>query len=243
MKIIKLNAIDSTNSFLKGLIQESTLENYTVVVTKQQTKGRGQQESKWLSEPHKNLTFSLFLRFSNFKITQKKYLNFAISLAVFVILSEKKTPKLSIKWPNDILSANKKICGLLIENSIKGNKIQSAVIGIGVNVNQEKFPNVLKNVTSLKIETHKNHDLEVLLKLCVDKIKEKVTLLSACKFKELEESYLKVLYKKEIPSMFKKKDGTLFMGKITGISKEGNLLIELEDESVKEFGLKEVRFI
>ena len=163
MKIIKLNAIDSTNSFLKELAQNSTLENYTTVVAKQQKNGRGQQENKWLSKPFKNLTFSIYLKFSDLKITDKKQLNFAISLAIFEVLFNKKTPKLSIKWPNDILSANKKICGILIENSIKGHFIKNAVVGIGINVNQEHFSDTIKNVTSLKNETNKEFNLDELL--------------------------------------------------------------------------------
>jgi len=109
MKIIKLDATDSTNSFLKNLSQSSTLENLTVVVTQDQTKGRGQQDSSWISEPYKNLTFSTLISLNDVKIDQRRYLNFAISLALYKVLFDKKTPKLSIKWPNDILSANKKI--------------------------------------------------------------------------------------------------------------------------------------
>ena len=242
MKIIKLNAIDSTNSFLKELAQNSTLENYTTVVAKQQKNGRGQQESKWLSKPFKNLTFSVFLKFSDLKISDKKQLNFAISLAIFEVLFNKKIPKLSIKWPNDILSANKKICGILIENSIKGHFINNAVVGIGINVNQEHFSDTLKNVTSLKNETNKEFNLDELLEKIILKIEEKTTLLNNKKFSILEETYLNVLYKKSIPTMFKNKEGILFMGIITGIATNGNLLITLEDESIKEFGIKEISF-
>ncbi len=83
MKIIKLDATDSTNSFLKDLVTSSTLENLTVVVTQNQTKGRGQQESTWISEPYKNLTFSAFISLNDVKIIQRRYLNFAISLAIY----------------------------------------------------------------------------------------------------------------------------------------------------------------
>ena len=70
-----------------------------------------------------------------------------------------KPKDLSVKWPNDILSANKKIGGILIENTVKGKKINNSIIGIGLNVNQEKFPDSLKNVTSLKKITNKEFDL------------------------------------------------------------------------------------
>jgi BirA family biotin operon repressor/biotin-[acetyl-CoA-carboxylase] ligase len=243
LKIIKLNATDSTNSFLKELGQNSALENFTIVVSDAQDKGRGQQENKWISEPFKNLTFSLFINEFAIDIQKQKYLNFAISLSLFNALSHHKVPHLSIKWPNDILSANKKICGILIENSIKGAKITSSIIGIGLNVNQEKFPDSLKNASSLKISTKVNFDLDILLQEITAHLKKTLLLLSQKKYDRLETNYLNVLYKKNIPSMFKDKNEMLFMGKILGVSNVGNLQIELEDETVKEFGVKEISFV
>lgn len=243
MKIIKLNTIASTNSFLKDLAKNTVLENFTVVVTDQQTNGRGQHNSKWHSKPFKNLTFSIFINFSDLEIHQKKYLNFAISLAIFKVIANKNLPKLSIKWPNDILSANKKIGGILIENTFSGNKIKNTIVGIGINVNQTTFSNTLKNVTSLKIENNKDYNLEKLLLKIVLTIEKQITLLNLKKFNTLEKKYLNVLYKKNITSMFKNNDGCLFMGIIVGISENGKLQIKLEDNSVKEFGVKEVSFV
>jgi len=243
LKIIKLDAINSTNSFLKELAQDAALENLTVVVTNNQTNGRGQQVRKWISEPFKNLTFSIFIKFSDLQIQEKKYLNFAISLAIYESLLDLNIPRTTIKWPNDILSANKKICGILIENSIKGSKIQSSIIGIGLNTNQQVFSDLLKNVTSLKNLTGKNYDLDILLKKIVEKIKEKVKLLDDNSFADLEKDYLNVLYKKNIPTIFKNSEDVLFMGIITGVSQDGKLQIQLEDETVREFGIKEITFI
>lgn len=240
MKIIKLNAIDSTNSFLKELAQTTRLESYTVVVTKQQTKGRGQQAKKWISEPFKNLTTSVYISDFDLEINDQKYLNYAISLAVFDVLSAHKIRDLSIKWPNDILSVNKKICGILIENTIKGSKIKSSIIGIGLNVHQEKFPDSLKNVTSLKNISHNVFDLDLLLIEIIEKIQQRMATVSLKKYITLETDYLNVLYKKNIPTMFKDSNDVLFMGKIIGISFSGNLQIELEDETLKEFRIKEV---
>lgn len=243
MKIIKLSATDSTNSFLKDLSQNTALENYTVVVAQKQTKGRGQHESSWVSEPFKNLTFSVFITFKNFKIANSKFLNFAISLSIYQVLLAKKIIKLSIKWPNDILSANKKICGILIENTFSGDKIKHSIIGIGLNVNQEIFPETLTNITSLKLETAKNYNLEPLLKEILFEIEKNINLLASNKTELLEKSYLDVLYKKNTPTMFKNSKGAVFMGLISGISNNGKLQILLEDDSVKEFGIKEISFL
>lgn len=243
MKIIKLNAIASTNSFLKDLVLNSNVENYTTIITNNQTNGRGQQNATWISEPFKNLTFSTFITFKNFKIECTKYLNFAISLVIFDVLSNKQIPKLSIKWPNDILSANKKICGILIENTLTGSTIKNSIVGIGLNVNQELFPKSLPNTTSLKLETSIDFDLDNLLQEILENIQEKINLLEAEKFLFLEQRYLDVLYKKNIPTMFKNSWDKIFMGKIIGISNQGNLVIELEDESIHEFGFKEISFL
>lgn len=240
MKLIKLNAIDSTSSFLKDLAQNSTLENFTVVVTNEQTKGRGQQENSWVSEPHKNLTMSIFIKNFDLEISNQKYLNFAISLALFEVIFSNNIKALSIKWPNDIMAANKKICGVLIENNIRNYKIQSTIVGIGLNVNQLEFPNYLENASSLKKLTNKDFNLDSLLSELIKKIKEKIQLLSLKKHEMLESDYLKVLYKKNTPTMFKDRNANLFMGKIVGISSNGNLLVELEDETIKEFGIKEI---
>ncbi len=243
MKIIKLNATDSTNCFLKDLAQNSILENFTVVVTKNQVNGRGQQEKKWISEPHKNLTFSTFVKHNKFKTYHKKYLTYAISLAIYEVLLKQKLPKLSIKWPNDIMSANKKICGILIENTFIGENIKNSVIGIGLNVNQEKFPDYLTKATSIKLETSSEYNLDKLLKDILIQLQEKIKLLASKQFHFLEENYLKVLYKKNIPSMFKNNRDKIFIGIICGISNDGKLLIQLENDSIKEFGIKEVTFL
>jgi BirA family biotin operon repressor/biotin-[acetyl-CoA-carboxylase] ligase len=240
LKIIKLNAIDSTNSFLKELAQNSHVENYTVVITNNQTNGRGQQHNLWLTKPFKNLTFSVFVNHLKLDLQHKKYLNFAISLAIFDVLYHQNIKNLSIKWPNDILSGNKKICGILIETTLKGSEIKNSIIGIGLNVNQEKFHEEIKNVTSLKNITQKDFDLEVLLNELVEKIKEKISMILSKQYAVLEKNYLNVLYKKNIPTMFKDSNDVLFMGIIKGISINGNLLIELEDETIKELGIKEV---
>ena len=152
-------------------------------------------------------------------------------------------PDISIKWPNDILSGKKKVCGVLIENRLKGKEISSAIIGIGLNVNQTIFSSALPKASSLKLRTNQTFDLDVLLKNIISKLKNKIALLHKNKFKDLETSYLNVLYKKNIPTMFKDSKDVLFMGIIRGISKEGKLQVTLEDETLKEFGIKEISFL
>lgn len=242
MKIIKLDAIDSTNSFLKELNKDSSLENFTIVVTKNQQKGRGQRDANWYSEPFKNLTFSVLVNELKLKTNEAKYINFAVSLAIFKVLEIYKIPNLFIKWPNDIMSANKKICGILIENSLSNNKINNSIIGIGLNVNQVNFPN-LERVSSLNNILGYELNLDDLLIDLIKQLKFQFELLNKKLFSNLENEYLAVLYKKDIPSMFKTDKGITFLGKIIGIATNGNLLVENENNEVEEFAIKEISFL
>ncbi|TDQ27876.1 biotin--[acetyl-CoA-carboxylase] ligase [Tenacibaculum caenipelagi] len=242
MKIIKLNAIDSTNTFLKNMVSKMSIDDFTVVVAKTQTKGRGQMNSEWVVEEGKNLTFSVYSSFSKLQIVNHKYLNFCVSLSVYEALKDLKLPDLKVKWPNDILSGNKKLAGILIENSLRGSNISSSVIGVGVNVNQDSFSKKLANASSIKMILEREIDLDILLEAILSKLREKFELLNKKEFQFLEEAYLDVLYKKNVPMMFKDNQNILFMGKIVGVSRNGNLQIELENETIQEFGLKEVSF-
>ncbi|CAM1349065.1 MULTISPECIES: biotin--[acetyl-CoA-carboxylase] ligase [Tenacibaculum] len=242
MKIIKLDAIDSTNTFLKEMAGNSILENFTVVVAKHQRLGRGQMKTEWNSKEGKNLTFSVFVKFKGLLVTSQRYLNFSVAISVYEVLNELKLPKMSIKWPNDILAEGMKICGILIENSLKGNEIQSSVIGVGLNVNESFLSNKELKAVSIKDILKEELGLDDLLKKVVVRLEKNIEILNAKEYDYLESKYLDVLYKKNVPSMFKTNQNVLFMGKIVGVSKNGKLQIELSDETIKEFEIKEVSF-
>ena len=243
MRIIKINATNSTNSFLKELAQNSSLDEITVAVTNNQTSGRGQMNNSWISEPYKNLTFSLFTTLKKVKVEHQAYLNFAVSLAIYDVLLEYDVPNLYIKWPNDIMSGKKKICGILIENTFSHSRIKNTIIGIGLNVNQEKFHKNLTNASSLKIILKKSIELEALMNTIINHINLKLSCVELKNFNQIYNRYHQALYKKGIPTTFlNQKTNQLFMGIINGVSSSGNLQIQLEDNSIQEFGLKEVSF-
>ena len=243
MKIIKINATNSTNSFLKELAQNSSLDEITVAVTNNQTSGRGQMNNSWVSEPYKNLTFSLFTTLKKIKVEHQAYLNFAVSLAIYDVLLEYDVPNLYIKWPNDIMSDKKKICGILIENTFSHSRIKNTIVGIGLNVNQEKFPKNLINASSLKIILKKSIELEALMNKIINHINLKISCIELENFNQIYNRYHQALYKKGVPTTFlNQKTNQLFMGIINGVSSSGNLQIQLEDNSIQEFGIKEVSF-
>lgn len=222
------------------MARNTLLEDFTVVVTNSQTKGRGQVNNSWFSEPFKNLTFSIFKHFSDLEIQQKPYLNFAISLAVFKTLESLCIPNLKVKWPNDIMADNKKICGLLIETTFQKKHIKNAIIGVGLNVNQEVFPADLPHANSLKNILGKEFSLNDILESLTDNIQKQLQALQQEKLESIYQEYLTSLYRKNIPSVFINSNQQKFMGVISSVSKEGKLIVKLEDESYTEFDTKEV---
>jgi len=241
MRIIKLNATDSTNSFLKEMISKEVVKDYTIVVAEHQTNGRGQMGAVWDSEKGKNLMFSLFKDLSMHDVEFPFYICMAISLAIIKTLKALNIPDLHIKWPNDILSGNKKICGILIENIIK-NKLNSTIIGIGVNVNQTKF-NKLPQASSLSSITGVHYNLDEILHNIIKHTKYYSFLLQQEKYDVVKNEYEMRLFRKNKPSTFKDTEGVLFSGFIKGVTKYGKLQVILEDEIVKKFDLKEITLL
>ncbi len=242
MKIVKLDAINSTNTFLKEMIANDDVENFTVVIASEQTNGRGQMNATWQSDKGKNLLFSVLIKFDDFQIHNQFSISKVISLAVYDVLSSLISSPIYIKWPNDIMAENKKICGILIENSVKKANIYQSVVGIGLNVNQQVFNN-LPNATSLKLLTAKKYDLDKLLENLIVSIKKYVALLNTQKFNIIDDLYLQQLYKINKPAMFKDDSGTVFMGIIIGVSQQGILRVKMENETVIEYNLKEISFV
>ena len=172
MQLIKLDATDSTNAYLRRLLHATEPEDYTVVSARRQTEGRGHMGTHWASETDKNLTFSLLRRNVSLEADQGFILNICVSMALYNVLHRMRLPDLKIKWPNDILSGRSKIAGILIENKIQGTKISTSIIGIGLNVNQMDFSN-LENASSMQLLLKKTFDLETLLVQIIDEIKRK----------------------------------------------------------------------
>ncbi|WP_350287806.1 biotin--[acetyl-CoA-carboxylase] ligase [uncultured Croceitalea sp.] len=242
MHLIKLDATDSTNQYLKELAVSKTLKDCTVIRAIKQEKGRGQMGSVWHSEEGKNLTFSILKYFSSFKVEDQIKLNCVVSLAVYKTLQELAVPDVRVKWPNDIMSGNHKVCGILIENMLKGSHIQQAIIGIGLNVNQTQFGN-LEKVSSLKLLLGSEFDLDTLLEKLVVSITSNLDVIQTKNWIHVKRSYEEALYRKDKPSTFEGLNGNQFSGFIREVDIEGKLVIELEDKLLKQFAVKEVKLL
>lgn len=241
MKLIKLDAIDSTNEFLKGLSSNQVLENFTVVTTESQTKGKGQMGSVWDSEPSKNLIMSVLVKGFTTNINQIFDINIAVSVSIIQVLERLNIPELSIKWPNDIMSYNKKIGGILIENSIKIDGSINSIAGLGLNVNQKNFENLPK-ASSLALICNTTFDKEEILMKIVEMLEQNIRSWNQ-NSDSLWAEYTNKLFKIGIPMPFEDQNKQNFMGIIQGISPIGKLKILLEDDSISEFDIKEIQML
>ena len=239
MNIIKLDAIDSTNSYLKKIILEKDVSDYTIVTANFQTEGKGQLGYMWESEDSKNLLCSIYKKDLGIKVEDQFVLSMLVSLSIIRTLEKLNLPKLYIKWPNDIMSDNKKICGILVENMVKQNSIKESVIGIGLNVNQDTFKN-LPNATSIKKIKGAVFNIDELLNDLVNNIKKQFSDFNQSNIDLIFKEYEDVLYRMNIPSTFKNSEGDVFTGFIKGVNNLGRLKVLLEDNLTKSYSIKDI---
>ena len=238
-QVLKFDELLSTNSYTSSLPQGSA--EGTIVLANFQTQGRGQGGNFWESEKGKNLTFSILLKPHFLKATGQFYISKIISLAVadFVSLF---VENVFIKWPNDIYVGDKKIGGILIENSIEGQYITQSIVGIGLNLNQKKFLSDAPNPVSMSLITNEGYDVEDMLDTLKDLIENRYEMLKNKEYKTLDENYIDVLYRfgKKAPY---KSDNESFNGTITGVEPSGELIILDDNGQTRKFFYKEVSFL
>lgn len=235
-KIIKLNATTSTNDYLKKRYKSGKVLDGDLVWTENQTSGRGQLNKKWISEPFKSLTFSVYKQFNGLLIKPFKF-NAVVCLGIIYALKKLSIPGLSIKWPNDILSENKKIGGILIENFFSRSKIKASVIGVGLNLNQEKFEKLPK-ATSLKIITGKKWSSKIILDALVPLLEEYLFMFDFQDSSILDQ-YQKILWKRNKTILFDM-DGKLHKGKLKGVDESGMIILQDQEKMIRKFNNSQI---
>lgn len=239
--VIHLKKTDSTNNYAHSLINNNELLEETIIVAEEQFYGRGQEGNTWESEPGKNLTFTAVL-FSDYIEVEKQYfLAKAVAIAILDLLKNYGI-EAKIKWPNDILVNDKKIAGVLIENSIISNTLLYSLIGVGLNVNQETFSENVPNALSMFNITNREFNLDEVLNNLLFYLKVQINKLKNNEFFSIRENYISKLYKLNETSRFIA-NGKSFVGRIIDVESDGHLLIRSEDEETLKFMFKEVRFL
>jgi BirA family biotin operon repressor/biotin-[acetyl-CoA-carboxylase] ligase len=242
-QIIYLKECQSTNDVLAELSKQATVFEGAIVITDHQLGGRGQRGNVWEANPGDNLTLSLLYKPFFVQVQFPFGLNIAVSLGIFDVLNEYLPQKVKIKWPNDmIVSVNgvdKKICGILMENTIKKNQFENAIIGIGINVNQTNFKE--SKATSLTEYLHVPVDKnEVLNKLC-SRIESRYLALK--NNKNLTDEYITHLYLLYEKALFCV-DEVVFEGIIQGVDVHGRLaVLHLHANKLHQYSFGEIRYL
>ena len=199
--IIWLQSVDSTNEEAKRHI--SDIDNLSVLSAYEQTEGRGQRGNTWTSTPGENLMFSIVLKNPKISARDQFGINEITSLSVVDFLSQHGISA-RIKWPNDIYVGSKKICGILIENSLRGSVISSSIIGIGLNVNQRNFDVNLPNPTSMALcQPESTYEIHQCLEEFMDIFRSYVSrLMDYGTGVSLRESYISKLWRLNEQTIF-----------------------------------------
>lgn len=229
----------STNDIAMEMVRKSDIQEGTVIITDEQSKGRGQRGNKWLTTPGKNITMSLILKPNFITVTNQYFLNMAISIAVNnTIKNYLDHLKCEIKWPNDVLVNRKKIAGILIENGLTGRNLEFSIVGIGLNVNQLDFYGL--RGTSLKKELKGDFRLQEVLQKLIENIEAYYLKLKAGKNSEIKEQYLESLLGYRTKLRYRSEYE--FDGFIEDVSDRGILSVSINGQ-VATFDFKEIEFL
>ena len=238
---IHLQETDSTNNYLKKLLLSRNLEESTIVYTDFQTAGKGQRGNTWESEQGKNLMCSIVLYPDMIKANEQFIISQIVSLAVADTLN-KYTSDIAIKWPNDIYWKKKKICGILIENSLEGDTIKEAICGIGININQTTFRSNAPNPVSLKQITDNDSDLNTILNELQNNIAYYYNKLKDGNLNFIIQNYKATLFRKDGYHLYN--DGTSdFYAEIKDVKPDGILVLTTKEGKDRHFAFKEVAYI
>ncbi len=238
----KLDEIDSTNKFILSLSKETPQPEGTLVSAEYQTDGKGQIGRYWHSEKGKNLLCSILLKPSFLNPEEQFVMSQMIALALKEVIGQYTTEKVSIKWPNDLYINDDKVCGILIQNQLKGKFISKTIIGFGLNVNQADFPQQLPNPTSLFQQTGQVFDREAILQEICDRLEHYYLLFKSGRLIEINERYHEVLFRKDQVCQFRENKTSIFEGVIIGIGEYGKLRVKTIDE-VRLFDFREIEMI
>ena len=226
--LIELVSIPSTNDYAILLCDRNKVIEGTFIWTSEQTGGRGQRGNLWEVAPQDGLCFSIVYYPITLSLEKLNFLSIMAALSAREFI-EKLMPKatVKIKWPNDILVDNKKIGGILVENSLQGNRIQRSIMGIGINVNQDKFPESLPGAVSLfQLTSLKTEIKSLITPILFGIFDQKYNSLRAGDFQSLLQEYQNHLWGLGMKKKFNHPTGSLW-AKMLGANEDGSLLVDV----------------
>ncbi|MEN0045600.1 MAG: biotin--[acetyl-CoA-carboxylase] ligase [Bacteroidota bacterium] len=231
----------STNEYAFKLLEKQTVVEGTVISTAEQFKGKGQLGNTWESTPNENIAMSVVFHPHFLLPTQQFYLNIAVAIAVRETLAA-YTEGVQIKWSNDILINQKKVVGILIQNNLNAQQIQNSVVGIGINVNQQKFSPELEQASSLFLESGQKIDLEKLMQHLCKNLELRYLQLKRKHYEALRVDYFEHLFQYKEWAWYETLEGIPVKGKIVDVLETGQLVMQ-HNTSRRVYHLKEIRFL
>lgn len=238
--IVKLSETTSTNTYISELDNTDRLPQGCVVVTHTQSAGRGQRGNSWEAAPGENLTFSYLLRPHGVHPSEQFILSQAAALAVVDVLSS-YADGFSVKWPNDIYYRDSKIAGILIEHSLSGQHIDRTIVGIGLNINQQRFVSDAPNPISLTQITSEQYNLDVILSEILMATSVRYAMCY-CDRERLQSDYASVLYRREGFHTYRDAKGE-FDAVIKEVGADGYLVLQDQEGVARSYAFKEVAFV
>lgn len=242
----------STSTLLREHYSASIPHLYTIRADFQ-TAGRGQTGNSWESEAGQNLLFSALLKYDGIHAARQWRLSMLVAVALWDVLA-KYLPQeqLTIKWPNDIYFGDKKLVGILIENSLSGEYVGYSIAGIGVNVNQTQWLSNAPNPISMKEITGDEYDVEKLMNEWISSMKS-WELRTA---EEIQMVYMQHLYRREGWHEYVEREVTIiptaiaqkgiedsFFAEIVSVTEQGELVLRLQNNEEKTYHFKQIRFV
>ncbi len=228
----------STNELLKSISRKEDKPEGFFIYTDHQTSGKGQGINRWESKKGKNILFSTLLFPNHIQAAEQFIISQIVSVAILEVLSD-IIPNVKIKWPNDIYVEDRKIAGILIENTIQGSIINKTIIGIGLNVNQTEFTSYAPNPVSLKLITKKSSNRHKLMERIIEKILENYY---DADYEIIRMQYFNKLYRNDGYYPYSG-EGETFRAMITEVLNDGRLVLLNKEGETKIYGFKEVEFI
>ena len=225
-KIFSLKAVDSTNSYASSLLHTGAEEG-TVIVAQVQTAGRGRQGRVWESEEGKNLTFSIILK-PDTPAEFSGIISLYAALSVAEVLRALAGITPECKWPNDVLAGGRKLCGILSEATLDRGRVASAIVGIGLNVNQTHFPSSIQPPpTSLLLATGRPFDLKVVLSALLERLEFRYSDLRSRRYDTIIAEW-KSLSTTIGRALAVPVGNRMLSGLATGIAADGGLLVQVD---------------
>ncbi|MSQ78723.1 MAG: biotin--[acetyl-CoA-carboxylase] ligase [Flavobacteriaceae bacterium] len=240
-QVVYLDETDSTNLKLAQLLRSTAIKEGFVLRAGFQQAGKGQAGNVWNGSPESNLLFSVLLKPNFLHPSEQFSLSMAISLAVYDFVDVFFPGRVKIKWSNDLLLDGKKVCGILIENTLVGNNFKQSIVGIGLNVNQDSFTPQVQKATSFMLQANQFFQTEELFPLLVEKIEARYQALKDGWTSKQREEYLSKLFRKDEEALYiidhKETSAT-----IRTVDESGQLGMEI-DGQLRFFAKKEIAFV